>query len=454
MNILLVGGSLNSILYSKITHQKCVINKKTTYSSEVMDLLEEEAITIDKVMIIDEGIDQSFEAFCTMLKQTRLIEDGRLLLISRNLAFMSLGIGQQLSFYDSVYISYEQYVGEFERIAKLSTEASKQDKHLKIRKQQESEPTLQKEEKTGQREFVEPEEKKERISIFAKFRRNKEKEVKEDNRFSSISSGISRVIAVTGHRGVGVTSSAVNLASESAKKHLSTIIVDLDIFNRTTNLYFGEFIRQVERDEHMAASLIKCLAKPQEYKNNACNLSDKLWLTTLGYDFEDHRLTEQFYTTIKLMNMLTILKQSFNVIILDLPLEILGKFHEVIPNVDIFALCVNNSQYSVITTLQNMGNYLSNEEIGYLNAKSKLLITRYNDRAQCEDGFFTPDRVSELFASDLCEEMKIQMPVAGYIRYYDEFDSQMERDIPISELNSEYKEYYAGALVRLLEGGR
>ena len=455
MNVLFVGGNLTGIIYNKIAYQKSIINKNSVYSSELVQFLNEESIKIDKVIIIDEGIDEKIEDFVNTINQAKALAiNKQIVLLTRNIVLKDLKNIDQIIFSDQVYITYEDYEKEIEQIIRLEGSSQKQEDEKELRKAGSNKVSKASSDNEDTRQT---EEKKEHISLFAKFRRNKEKEDKEetkDKRFGHISSGISRVIAVTGHRGAGITSSVVNLATQAAKKNLSTVIVDMDIYNRTTNLYFGEFIKQVAEDEHMSASLIKCLAKPQEYKNNACNIEGKLWLTGLGYGFEDRRLIEQFYTPVKLINMITILKQSFNVVILDIPLDILQHFNEVIMNIDVFALCVNNSQYSVITTLQNMGNYFSNEEIGYINAKTKLLITKYNDRAQYEGEFFTPDRVSDLFASDLCEEMNIPMPVAGYVRYYEEFDSQMERDIPISEISSEYKEYYVRALVRLLEGGK
>ncbi|MFD1775287.1 hypothetical protein [Paenibacillus rhizophilus] len=49
--------------------------------------------------------------------------------------------------------------------------------------------------------------------------------------------GIGRIVAVTGHRGCGITSTAVNVASEAGKRGLSALIVDMNIDYRSANMY-------------------------------------------------------------------------------------------------------------------------------------------------------------------------------------------------------------------------
>ena len=440
MKIALVAGNLHQIIYSTISYKNQVINSHAIVTSEMNTILNESIIP-DKIVILDQGIDEIFEILDRQLMQIHNEYNIEIVIITRNLELQSRIKYANIEFFEQLRISVCDYKNKIDEILKLGEDTSSKPKKLK---------TIERD--NGNKEPQPAQIKKEKISLFNKFRRPKKEEPEEDNRFKNISTGISRVIAVTGHRGVGVTSTAVNLAYEASKKNLNTIIVDLDLINRTTNLYFGEFVKQTERDEHLNSSLLKCLAKPQEYQNSACNINKNLWMTGLSYDFEDKRLLTQFFEKTKIINMLTVLRQHFNIIILDLPLEILSKVEECIPNIDCFALCVQNSQYSIITTLRNMDMYLSGPSISFLNAKSKLVISNYNDRAEYEDDFFTPEKVSEIFASDLCEELTVEMPVAGYIKSNEKFDLQIETDIPITISNSEYENYYAGIILRILEG--
>lgn len=443
MDILLIAGKLNNTFYSKISYKKHIINKQEIYSSQIIELVDKNNITFDKILILDEGIDESISDFINhieeLINQKRVKE---IVIATSNLEIKWRLRTVKVYFNEAIRTTNTFYFNCMEEIISEKVEPRQ------IR-QKESDGY---DEKIITRNEPSEESRKPKESIFKKvFSRNKSIKEDESQEFKHVSKGISRVIGITGHRGVGITSTLVNLGYEASKRNLKTIIVDLDIRNRTINLYFSEFIRQSEQDEHLRASLVKCLAKPQDYKSNACCIKDKLWVTELSYDFEDKRLINQFYISNKLINMLAVLRQYFNIILLDIPLEVLGEFEECIPNIDVFGLCTHNSQYSIITNLRNMGTYLSNESITYLNAKSKLIITQYNDRAQYEGDFFTSDKVSEIYNSDLCEELSIRMSVAGTIKYTNEFDEQIENDIPIVEQNSEYKNYYSNILLRLLE---
>ncbi len=443
MEILLVAGSINNKLYSNISYKKNIINKQAIYTSELTELLKKNSTRFDIILIVDEGIDDTLEALQKIVSEIKQIDMKKEIIVITQ----SLECKYKLN---HIKVFYKEEIRLFEEVYNQILKCIIESEMPAFVK----EDTLRESKLVQQADEAPKKEKGSFIGRFSGVFKSKKEEENDgdDKRFKHIRKGISRVVGVTGHRGVGITSTVVNLAYEASKRNLSTIIIDLDVYNRTTNLYFSEFMRQAERDEHLAGSLLKCLAKPQDYQSNACQVSNKLWLAGLTYNFEDKRLMNQFFNTNKLMNLLTVLRQHFNVILLDLPLEVLKEFEEVIPNIDAFALCTNNNQYSIITTLRNMGNCLSSENIGYVNAKSKLVITRYNDRAQYEDEFFTPDKVSEIFASDLCEEFSIKMPIAGFVRQEEDFDMQIERDIPIVETNKAFKEYYSNILLRIMEG--
>ncbi|MCL6605683.1 MAG: hypothetical protein K6T94_22705 [Paenibacillus sp.] len=267
-----------------------------------------------------------------------------------------------------------------------------------------------------------------------------------------ISRGISRVVAVTGHRGSGVTSTAVNLASEAGRRGLSALIVDLDIDYRSTNMYFGGFHERTKRDEDINASLIRTLARPQDYAATAFPIRETVWLTGLGYEFDDPRLISQFVTEARLIGLLSLLRNRFNLIVLDLPLDLLRQYQEIMIHIDSFGLCVPNDLYSVLSTLRNVENSLPKEQAVYLNAKSKLVVTKYNDRSRFQGESFTPEAVSRVLTSGLMEDFTYEMKVAGYVPYSNDFDMQIESDVPLVHSSSNFERAYGNILLRLLEG--
>lgn len=111
-----------------------------------------------------------------------------------------------------------------------------------------------------------------------------------------------------------------------------------------------------------------------------------------------------------------------------------------------------NNLYSVLSTLKNVEGTLDKEKAAYLNAKSKVIVTKYNDRSRFQGDIFTPDRVSEIMASGLLESFTYEMKVAGYVSYNNDFDSQIESDVPLVYTGTDHERTYGNILLRLLEG--
>ncbi|MED4955345.1 hypothetical protein ABEO75_16790 [Paenibacillus macerans] len=305
-------------------------------------------------------------------------------------------------------------------------------------------------------EEAKPEKKR---SFFSRFRAKAEKDEAQPEatdpltkRMAGISRGMSRVVAVTGHRGSGLTSTVVNLAHEASKRGLSTMIIDMDAEYRSMNMYFGRFHEQSNKYDEMSASLIRTLARPQDYMTTACSIKDNLWLTALGYSFQDHRLMDQFYTSDKLVGLLSLLRTKFNLVLLDMPLDLFREFRETMIHIDIFGLCVPNNLHAVLSTIRNVEVVLDAEKAAYLNAKSKVIVTKYNDRSRFQDALFAPERVGEVLASGLSECFRYEMNLAGHVPYNNGFDSQIETEIALTNLAPEYEQAFGHMLLRLMEG--
>lgn len=269
---------------------------------------------------------------------------------------------------------------------------------------------------------------------------------------ANISRGISRVVAVTGHRGNGLTSTAVNLAHEASKRGLSSIIVDMDAEYRSMNMYFSRFHDMTNKDEQMSASLIRTLARPQDYMTTAFNIQDQLWLTSLGYSFNDRKLMEQFYNSEKLVGLISVLRTKFNLVLLDMPLDLLRSFQETMIHIDVFGLCIPNNLHAVLSTARNVEVVLDREKASYFNAKSKVIVTKYNDRSRFQGALFAPEKVSEILASGISDSFQYEMKTAGVVPYSDAFDAQIETDIPVTNTGAEFEKAFGQMLLRLMEG--
>ena len=274
--------------------------------------------------------------------------------------------------------------------------------------------------------------------------------------FSSASLASSKVIVFTGRRGAGSTSAAVNVALSASGRGVKTMLADMDTVYRSANLYFGEFYKQAEEDEHIESSLTRTLAQPQSYQTSAITPRKNLWLTALGYGFDDRRLLEQHFTESKIIGFVTALKHSFDLTALDLPLYDLARFPNLLNCVDVVALCVENTLYGAFSTMRDISiSFSERERIAYLASKSKLIATKYNDESTFNDEIITPDRLSEMIANEgFCESFTTEMPVAGSVPYIKWFGRQIENDIPVMDLDARLRKAYDDILLRLLGGAR
>ena len=309
------------------------------------------------------------------------------------------------------------------------------------------------EKKTG----VEKDQPKKKKSLWGIFKNKEDSNSPEPTdlltkEFERIGRVISRVIAITGHRGSGVSSTAFNIAHEASQRGISTMLVDLDIQYRSANMYFNKFNEMTQKDETIDASLIRTLAKPYDYKTTSFNINSNLWLTSLGYQFSDPKLLDQFFNTSKLIGMLSVFRNNFNLIILDMPMDLLGVFTESIINIDIFGLCVSNNLYSILNTIRNTEGVVDKENIALFKSKSALIVSKYNSESRFNRDIFTPDKVNEILTSGISTYFQGDMKIAGFVPYSSEFDKQIESDILIADTNMQFKENYDKILIRLMGG--
>lgn len=150
--------------------------------------------------------------------------------------------------------------------------------------------------------------------------------------------------------------------------------------------------------------------------------------------------------------MLSVFRNNFNLIILDMPMDLLGVFTESIINIDIFGLCVSNNLYSILNTIRNTEGVVDKENIALFKSKSALIVSKYNSESRFNRDIFTPDKVNEILTSGISTYFQGDMKIAGFVPYSSEFDKQIESDILIADTNMQFKENYDKILIRLMGG--
>jgi septum formation inhibitor-activating ATPase MinD len=264
-----------------------------------------------------------------------------------------------------------------------------------------------------------------------------------------IPGNLNRVIAVTGHRGSGVTGTVANIAVEASMQGLKTMVIDLDTSFRGINLYFSKFGEEVDLNPDLAASLVKCLLKPDSYIMNSCRINENLSIITMAYSVDSDDKLMDFINIRRILTLVTTLKPKFNSIILDLPLEYFKEYAELLIHLDTIGLCVNNSLYSIINTAKGIGDTFTKEDLTVFHMKSKLVLTKYNDNNRHQGKKLTPEFTCEIL-NEIGEILEDRLDCAGIIPYTREFDYQVETGKKLCTYNKEYKNYYLNVLKNLL----
>ncbi len=457
MNLIILSGRFHRIAAGYATKKINIVNSNSLDLKSAASFLKETKASIDGVVITEDALSSTDFELCRELSSFLQFLEGHysgflpvFLITGDCMSEMLLGevTGKYGNFkiivHDGLRISPADFNKAFDELVEL-----KQSGPYSTPKQK-HEPQSKKLEYGGEK----------KTTFLDRFRPKPQKaHVLEGSNalakeLEMIGKGISRIVAVTGHRGSGLTGTVVNLAHEAAKRGLNTIIIDLDLEYRSTNIYFNSFNEYSQKDEDVSACLIRSLARPQEYMTTAFNIKENLWLASLGYHFNDRKLIEQFYNSSKLVGLMSVLRNKFNLILLDIPMELFRIFGEAMIHIDVFGLCVSNNLYSVLSTLRNIEVVMSVQNALYLNSKAKVIVTKYNDRSRFQEEVFIPEKVCEMLSSGLSEHFRYEVKCAGHVPYHNEYDVQIETDIPFTNTRTEYEKAFGSILLRLMEGAK
>ncbi len=269
------------------------------------------------------------------------------------------------------------------------------------------------------------------------------------NRPFLIRGNLNRVIAVTGHRGSGVTSTAANLAAGAGMQGLKTIVIDLDTAYRGINLYFRKFGDEADLNPELASSLVKCLLKPDSHSINSCRINENLFVVTLAYSIGIQDKLIDFISIKRILNFITALKGNFNFIILDMPFSCFKEYPELLIHMDSIGLCVNNSLYSIINSVSCINHSIEREDLAVFYMKAKLIVTKYNECNKHKGKKLTPGFTGDILC-EIGELSDTKLDCAGIIPYSEEFDLQVETGKRICSTDEGYKNHYLNILKNLL----
>lgn len=257
-----------------------------------------------------------------------------------------------------------------------------------------------------------------------------------------------RIIAVTGHRGSGISSTVSNLAVEAGNTGLKTMIVDLDLIYRGINLYFSKFGEEADLNPDLAFSLVRCMMKPDAYAEHTCIINDNLCLTALAYSVGSNDKMLEHITGRRIIAMLSALKNKFDLVLLDVPIELFRQYPDMLVQADAIAVCMNNSLHSIVSTVRSTSLSCTVEDFSVFKMKSKLVLTKYNAANIHKGKVLTVDLSLKILA-DLSDSFDYVVECAGIVPYCSDFDRQVDSGRKICSQNSDYKKYYSDLLHNL-----
>lgn len=257
------------------------------------------------------------------------------------------------------------------------------------------------------------------------------------------------VIAVTGDRQSGISTTVANMAEIYAKNGNSVLIIDLDIKRRMQPLLFKRFEEAIELDSRVAHGLLVSLVNPKNLESVYSVVSDNIAVLSISPDAERYikkfanRPIGHVFTAANMVNLLSLSKSLFDVVIIDFPFEALKEIGECLSYVDKVVMCIPNTTYhlDMLLEIELEDLFMKNEIIAYtLMSKTKILLTKYNNLSKMHGKEMTPELVMDTLSS--LEESFYHVEVIGKIPYSIEYEKQFEKDNRIVKLDNEYRQLF------------
>lgn len=211
-------------------------------------------------------------------------------------------------------------------------------------------------------------------------------------KYNNSNNNNSKLIAVYGNRGSGVSSIVSTLGITLASLNIKTLILDLDITLKGMNIFFKGFGRETEVNKWLITSLASCFINPENFENNTYKANNNLYVSTLAYSLtKDEKILEKINTK-NLAFSIESLKSNFDIILVDLPLEELNRFQELTMIPDRILLNLNNNINSIVSTYHYISQINVQERKALLN-KVHLLCNKYNHISSFEGREFNLELV-------------------------------------------------------------
>lgn len=261
------------------------------------------------------------------------------------------------------------------------------------------------------------------------------------------------IIAFTGSRQSGVSTTLANSAVALARLGKNVLVVDLDFERRFQSLFFKQFENDVLVDSRVGNGLLVSLANPKNLEDVVAIVDNNL--SVLGISQEVNRPIEKFanrpfetlFSSTNIVTLLSFAKSLYDVVLIDYPFHLLEKIGNSLSFVDRIVLCNPNSIHSIDSFFEVDLEHilLTNDLVAHtLISKAQLLLTKYNRYAEIDKKEATPERVQNmLFAID---DPIYHLEVLGLIPFVFEYEQQYATNKPIVLADDDMRDYFLSFL--------
>lgn len=277
----------------------------------------------------------------------------------------------------------------------------------------------------------------------------KEKKVKAPKLSKKEVSLYKGIIAVTGDRQSGVSTTVSNMADVYAKNGNSVLIVDLDTKRRFQTKIYPEFYDAIALENRVMNGLLASLINTGNLEDVAAVVSDNVALLSISDEVDRvihkfaNRPFEAVFSAQNLVNLLSYAKSMFDVVIVDLPFEKLHSVGNLLSYVDKSIMCIPNTMYHIDNLLEiEIDELLLVDEIvtRTLLSKSKILLTKYNENSKFEGKEVTEEFVMDTLS--LLDDSQYHLEVIGRIPYIDDYESQVGKGKPVVSRDLELRNHF------------
>lgn len=252
----------------------------------------------------------------------------------------------------------------------------------------------------------------------------------------------SKIILVTGNARAGKSSTVANLAYVAQALGLSTLILDMDFRGRGMSLLFPQEINPEEN--YYTCSISNAIRSPYAYEDFLWEITDNLGILGMDISVGDIAMHEAVVTGAKLSELLSTVRTSYDLILIDMPIYHLKKFGSAISLADRIAYVTENDVASLVNIINNMGQdaFETIVDLQIFRSKCGFIINRYNPTSTLSDNIIEPDNLT-LFLDRISDEGEYsRYPVFGTVEEIPNFSKQMDGGYLLCESNGFDRVYF------------